>query len=162
MFRSFSQTTTRMLRNNSFSSVKKSPAKLNFLEKVWHVRSHTKKLTRFGLIFRLSLSQGDDPSLKKSSDEIKKLQEEISSLRQENIQLKVFDDIFHSINWIWKQFFGCAFQEEALRQGRFAANALRLRDHEAPSSEALQFKNAQEPVGILNVVNVNQFLLALS
>lgn len=35
------------------------------------------------------LSQGDDFSLKKSSDEIKKLHEEISSLRQENIQLKV-------------------------------------------------------------------------
>ena len=39
--------------------------------------------------FKAGGASSDDASMKKSIEEIKKLQEEISALRQENIQLKV-------------------------------------------------------------------------
>lgn len=61
-----------------------------------------------------------DANLKKTVEEIKKLQEEVSALRQENIQLKVIFRLKRCHLCFLVHVF-CTLQEEALRQKRIAA-----------------------------------------
>jgi hypothetical protein len=68
---------------------------------------------------------GDDSNLKKSVDEIKKLQEEISALRQENIQLKVI--LLQRIKTLFKTFL-VVFRMSYLLMGLVYQSLINLSD----------------------------------